>query len=188
MNNKKIKNMMCSAVLMSSFAAAVMLPVQDAKADLLDPANPLSPLNPLNPLNPIDPYGIYSDDESSQEKARREAEDQARKQELLAIREDVRVAIADPKSNASQIKMALKGHSFRNFDADDADYIDSCRKEVLLNAYKKATSEEVDKLIKCMHKKDRNAKWQVAKPYVAGGAATLAVLGLAGFAWSRRRS
>lgn len=154
MKTDRLKTFATSFALASALTAGgTALHMEEAEAmGLMNPANPISPLNPVSPIS------IYGDDETKEEKERRKAEKEARQKRVNTVWAGVRETVADPNSDASDIKASFQGINFRDFDADDTHYLDACRQEVLSDVYKKASNDEVSELIDCMHEKDGDAK------------------------------
>lgn len=185
MKTERLKTFATSFALASALTAGgTALPVEDADAmGLMNPANPIGPLNPLNPV------GIYGDDdETPEEKERRKAEKEAHQKRVNTVWTGVRKAVADPDSDASDIKASFQGIRFRDLDDDDTRYLDECRQEVLSDVYKKASYDEVSELIDCMHEKDSDAKTRTALKTVGGIGLGGALLAGGIWAYNRRRS
>jgi len=137
MKTDRLKTFATSFALASALTAGgTILPMEEAEAQ-------------------ISPVILYIDNET---KERRKAEKEARQKRANAVWTEVRKTVADPDSDASDIKASFQGLNFRDLDADDTHYLDECRQEVLSDVYKKASDDEVSELIDCMHEKDGDAK------------------------------
>jgi hypothetical protein len=81
--------------------------------------------------------------------SQRQQEEQHAKE---ARRAACRLLIAIPNSKPGDLCRMLKNGDFSDFDYRDAPYLDTARRQVLGNAHRRASEEEITRIMQAMHK------------------------------------